>query len=230
VIDEQAYQLMPLLFGVTPPELRSAVFAKIEDNILNRRKGHLDTGMLGTYFLIEYLRGIGRDDLLFTIINQKSYPGWGYMLANGATTLWEQWNGYYSHIHSCFASPGGWFYQSLAGIQPDSAAPGFRKIIIRPALVGDVTWVKAHHDSVHGRIVSNWRREGQKLMMEVTIPANTTGTVFVPAKNAEVVTESGQPASKAAGVTFLRMENNAAVYAVGSGTYRFQSTLPEDMR
>lgn len=227
VIDEQAYQVMPLLFGVVPPEKRAIVFAKLEDNILKRNQGHLDTGMLGTYFLIEYLESIGRDDLLFTIINQKTYPGWGFMLANGATTLWEQWNGYYSHIHSCFASPGGWFYQSLAGIQTDPTAPGFKRIIIKPALVGDVTWVKAYHDSIHGRIVSNWRREGDKLTMDITIPANTTATVFVPAREAASVTESGKFANKATGVTLLRTENNAAVYAVGSGTYRFQSALSE---
>ena len=230
VIDEQAYQLMPLMSGVVPPEKRAAIFAKLKDEILNRSQGHLDTGMLGTYFLIEYLRQTGHDDLLFTIISQRTYPGWGYMLAKGATTIWEQWNGYYSHIHFCFASPGGWVYESLAGIQTDPAAPGFKKIIIKPALVGDVTWVKAHCDSIHGRIVSHWKRDGQKLTMEVTIPANTTATVYVPARSPDNVTESDKPANEATGVTFLRTENNAAVYTVGSGSYRFQSALPEAVR
>lgn len=225
VIDEQAYQLMPLLFGIVPEGKRPAVFASLETNILHRRQGHLDTGMLGTYFLIEYLRGIGRDDLLFTIMNQKTYPGWGFMLAAGATTLWEQWNGFFSHIHSCFASPGGWFYQSLAGIRTDPAAPGFQRSIIKPALVGDVTWVKAHHDSIHGRIVSSWRRDGGKLSLEVTIPANTSATLYVPAKNAAAVTESGKPANQSPGVRFLRHENGAAMFEVGGGTYQFSSAL-----
>ncbi len=228
VIDEQAYQIMPLLCGVVPEAKRAAVFAKLEANILQRNQGHLDTGMLGTYFLIEYLRGIGRDDLLFTFISQPTYPGWGHMLASGATTLWEQWNGYYSHIHSCFALPGGWFYQSLAGIQADPAAPGFKRIIVRPSLVGDVTWVKAHHDSIHGLIVSNWKREGDKLTMEVTIPASTTATVFVPAKAADGVTESGKPLDKVVGAQLLRMENGRAVLAVKSGAYRFFSTIDDN--
>ena len=225
VIDEQAYQVMPLLFGVVPPERRAAVFARLEDNIINRSQGHLDTGMLGTYFLIEYLRWIGRDDLLFTIINQRTYPGWGHMLASGATTLWEQWNGYYSHIHSCFASPGGWVYQSLAGIQPDPTGAGFKRIIIRPALVGDVTWVKAHHDSIHGRIVSHWRREGGKLTIELTIPANTTATVYVPAKAVDSITESAQPAIRVADVKFLNFKSGVAAWEIGGGKYRFQSTI-----
>jgi len=85
--------------------------------------------------------------------------------------------------------------------------------------------VNAHHDSPYGRIVSNWKREGEKLTMDVTIPPNTTATIFVPAKDAASVTESGKPAGEAKGVKFLRMENHAAIYAVGSGNYQFQSQL-----
>jgi alpha-L-rhamnosidase len=224
-IDEQAYYIMPLLAGVTPESERPALMQKLEKNILEKNKGHLDTGMLGTYFMMEYLRAIGRNDLVFTMFNQPTYPGWGHMVEQGATTLWEAWNGYWSHIHSCFTSPDNWLYQGLAGIQTDPAAPGFKNTIIKPAIVGDVTWVKSHHDSPYGRIVSNWKRDGEKLTMDVTVPPNATATVFVPAKDAAGVTESGKPAAEAEGVKFLRMENNAAVYAVGSGTYQFQSQL-----
>jgi alpha-L-rhamnosidase len=224
-IDEQAYYVMPLLAGVTPEAERPALLQKLEQNILEKNKGHLDAGMLGTYFMMEHLRAIGRNDLVFTMFNQTTYPGWGYMLEQGASTLWEQWNGFWSHIHSCFTSPDNWFYQGLAGIQTDPDAPGFKNTIIKPAIVGDVTWVKSHHDSPYGRIVSNWKREGEKVTMEVTIPPNSTATVFVPAKDAAGVTESGKPAGEAEGVKFLRTENNAAVYAVGSGDYQFQSQL-----
>jgi alpha-L-rhamnosidase len=224
-IDEQAYYVMPLLAGVTPESERPALLQKLEKNILEKNKGHLDAGMLGTYFMMEHLRAIGRNDLVFTMFNQTTYPGWGYMLEQGASTLWEQWNGFWSHIHSCFTSPDNWFYQGLAGIQTDPDAPGFKNTIIKPAIVGDVTWVKSHHDSPYGRIVSNWKREGEKVTMDVTIPPNSTATVFVPAKDAAGVTESGKPAGEAEGVKFLRTENNAAVYAVGSGDYQFQSQL-----
>ena len=115
------------------------------------------------------------------------------------------------------------------GIRPDPEGPGFKKISIKPALVGDLTWVKTHKDTPYGRIISNWKREGDQVSMDVMIPPNTTATVCVPvaAKDAAAVTESGKPADKAEGVKFLRMENNAAVYAVGSGTYQFQSSLTE---
>ncbi|MBI4323712.1 MAG: family 78 glycoside hydrolase catalytic domain, partial [Chloroflexi bacterium] len=186
VLDEMSYYLMPLMTGVTPAELHPIMLRRLEDCLLKKNKGHLDTGMLGTYFLLNYLMEIGRNDLIFTLVNQTTYPGWGHMLEQGATTWWEQWNGFMSHIHSCFTSLDGWFYQGLAGIRPDPTAPGFKKIIIKPAIVGDLTWVKAHHDSPYGRIVSHWTRAGQKLTMDLTIPANTTATVHVPGRDGGV--------------------------------------------
>lgn len=236
VIDEQIYYAMPLSTGVTPESERPAVMANLVKCLLEKNKGHLDTGMLGTKFLLRFLSDAGRDDLVLGIYQKKEYPGWGYMVEQGATTLWEQWNGFWSQIHSCFASADTWLYQGLAGIRPDPAAPGFKQMIIKPAVVGDLTWVKCHHDSPYGRIVSNWKREGRKLTLELTIPANTTAIVHVPValhpgedgplKAAAGVTESGKSTDKAAGVKFTRMENNAAVYAVDSGVYQFQSTLP----
>jgi len=226
VIDEQAYQLMPLMTGVVPDDLKETVMKRLEELIRVKNKGHLDTGMLGTYFLLQYLQEAGHNDLVYTIMNQTTYPGWGYMLSQDATTLWEQWNGYFSQIHSCFTCPSGWFYQGLAGIRPDAALPGFKKILIKPAIVGDLTWVKAHYDSPYGRIVSNWTRIGNQLTMDVTVPMNTTATIHVPTKDAAGVTESGNAIDKAEGVMFMRLENNAASYAIGSGIYRFQSVLP----
>ena len=144
VLDGQTYRCFPLYAGVAPDTQRKAVCKALENNIVVQRKGHLDTGMLGTYFLIQYLQQADRNDLIYTIVAQKTYPGWGYMLDRGATTMWEQWNGYYSRIHSCFTSIGGWFNQGIAGIQPDPAAPGFKRVVIKPAIVGDLTWAKAH--------------------------------------------------------------------------------------
>jgi alpha-L-rhamnosidase len=248
VIDEQIYYAMPLLTGVTPASERAAVMANLVKCLVEKNKGHLDTGMLGTKFLLRFLGEAGRDDLVLRIYQQKDYPGWGYMVEQGATTLWEQWNGYWSQIHSCFASADTWLYQGLAGIRPDPAGAGFKHVIIRPAVVGDppssgnsgaagLAWVKAHHDSPYGRIVSNWKLEtgNSKLetgywKLEITVPLNTTATVYVPAKDETGVTESGKPAAKAVGVKFLRMENNAAVYEVGSGTYCFQSSLAETIK
>ena len=167
----------------------------------------------------------------WAMTSARDYPSWyGMTVGSDQDLLKETWAGGQALMPSLGGNIAAWHYQALGGIRPDPAGPGFKKIIIKPNIVGDLHWVESHYDSVHGRIVSNWRKRGDQLVMEVTIPANTTATVFVPAKDAAGVTESGKPAAKAEGVKFLRMEDNAAVYAVGSGTYRFRSTLPKAVK
>ncbi|MBN8456967.1 MAG: family 78 glycoside hydrolase catalytic domain [Verrucomicrobia bacterium] len=198
VIDEQIYYAFPLLMEVTPEAERPAVLDNLVKCIAVKNRGHLDTGMLGTLILLEYLNRIGRDDLVLGIYQKKDYPGWGYMMEQGATTMWEQWNGYWSQIHSCFTSADNWLYQGLAGIRPDPGAPGFKNVIIRPAIVGDITWVKASHTGPYGTISSHWKRDGARITLEVVIPPNSTATVFLPGRQKQ---------------------------QVGSGSHQFESTL-----
>ena len=221
VIDEQPYYLMPLMTNVVPENLRSTITKKLEDNILIKAKGHLNTGMLGTYFMIQYLQDIGRNDLLNTIMNQKTYPGWGYMLEKGATTMWEAWNGYWSVIHSCYTSPGSWFHQGIAGINADESAPGFKKIIIKPSIVGDISWVKAKYHSIYGEIESSWKLNHEKIILNVTIPVNTTAKIYIPTSDASAITESGKLISNNKDFKFLSVEENFIVCQVGSGVYEF---------
>jgi alpha-L-rhamnosidase len=119
-----------------------------------------------------------------------------------------------------------WFYGDLAGIQRDPNATGFERIVIRPQLVDDLTWVKAHHDAVSGRIVSAWERDDRTVTMQVTIPVNTTATVYVPTANVSSITESGQPLDATPHVRLIGTEGDCAVLAVVSGSYRFASQLP----
>ena len=116
-----------------------------------------------------------------------------------------------------------WLYENLAGIRPDPEQPGFKHIVMKPQPVGDLKFVKATHRSPYGLIASDWRRSGGKFDWHITVPANTTATVYVPAKSAESVTESGKPAGQARGVQFVRMEGDRAVFRVGSGRYHFTS-------
>jgi hypothetical protein len=143
----------------------------------------------------------------------------------GATSLTEAWDAGRgsSQDHFMLGQINEWFYHDLAGIQADPAAPGFRRVIIRPAIVGDLRWVKARFESIHGAILSSWRREGAGLSVDVTIPANASAAIYVPAVDARSVLESGRPAALCQQVRFLRMEKGAAVFEVGSGRYRFSS-------
>jgi alpha-L-rhamnosidase len=116
-----------------------------------------------------------------------------------------------------------WFYEYLAGIAPDDAQPGFKHIIMKPQPVGDLKFVKATHRSPYGLISSEWHKDGNNFNWHIAVPANTTATVYVPAKSAEAVTESGRPADKSKGVKFLRMENGRAVFEIVSSEYQFTS-------
>jgi alpha-L-rhamnosidase len=217
---EQPYLIFPIKTGITPDELKDVVFEKYLHEMLVKDKGHLNTGMIGTQITFDYLLENNRNDLIDIMVNKKTYPGWGYMIEKGATTAWEQWNGYWSQIHSCFPYIGGWFYRGLAGIQWDTENPGFKNIILRPALVESVSWVKCSYDSQYGNIVSNWKIEEDQFKWEVTIPANSTATVYVPGNN---IMESGSPVEDASGVTFIKIEDGISVYTVESGNYYFES-------
>jgi len=225
--DDQNNYLMPLFTGITPESEREAVMAGLMKNINEKYHGHFDTGMMGTIYMLEYLHEIGRDDMILAMYQSKEFPGWGYMLVQGATTVWEQWNGYFSQIHSCFASADNWLYSGLAGINPDPANPGFKRVIIDPAAVGDISWVKAHHDSPYGRISVNWERKGDQFTLELTVPANSTALVFLPVSgDGNSVKESGKELKDAEYCEFKGVEGGKAVVEVSSGTYKFSSTMP----
>ena len=181
--------MLALQFGLVPEDQRDGVIANLVDNILVKHNGHLSVGLIGMQWLMQTLTDIGRPDVAWTIATQTTRPSWGYMLSKGATTIWERWDmdtrdpGMNSEALLIQAGNlDAWFYQTLAGINCDPQQPGFKHIVIRPRLLGDLTWVKAHFDSPYGRIVSNWKRDGDKLTMNVTVPPNTTATIYVPAK------------------------------------------------
>ena len=141
----------------------------------------------------------GRPDLAYTIATQKTYPSWGYMVEKGATTIWELWNGdtadpaMNSGNHVMLVGDLGiWLYENLAGIKSDPEQPGFKHIIMRPEPVGDLQFVKASHRSPYGLIASDWQKKDGVFRWNITVPANTTATVYVPAKSAESVTEKRQ--------------------------------------
>ncbi len=184
--------VLPLAFGLVPDDIKEKIFAKLVANIENVTKGHIGTGLIGGQYLNRVLSDFGRADLCYTIAAQNDYPSWGYMVEQGATTIWELWNG---NTADPTMNSGNhvmlvgdlvvWFYEYLAGIAP--ASPGFRTIKMQPHPVGDLQWVKATHNSPYGKISSEWHRDGDKFDWQIEIPANTTASVIVPAgKNGRV--------------------------------------------
>jgi alpha-L-rhamnosidase len=215
--------------GLAPPEEEERALHLLVNDIMEAHQGHLTTGIFGTKYMLNALTDLGRADVAWEMVHQRTFPGWGYMLENGATTLWEHWalsDNTYSHDHPMFGSVGEWFYKALAGIRPAPDAVGFDRLIIRPQPVGDLKWVKASYDSVRGRIVSNWSREAGQFELTVRIPVGASATVFLPARDAGQIKESGQPVLRAPGIRLARMEQGRAVLDIGSGEYHFTSVLP----
>jgi len=223
--NNQSANSFALFLGLVPQKQ----VPRVVDNLVKDVKvagGHLTTGNLCTKYLLEALTTYGRADVAYEIVTQKTYPSWGYMLANGATTLWERWEeltggGMNSHNHPMMGSVSSWFYKYLGGINTDPQAPGFKRIVIHPYPVGDLTWVRSEYTSMYGVIRSAWRREGKTFRLNLTVPVNTTATVYVPASNVSHVTEGGNPAASAAGVEWMRNEDGAVIFEVGSGDYEF---------
>jgi hypothetical protein len=220
----QTANSIPLVMGLCKPTNRAAVLEAIVADV--RKRGNaLTAGDVGYRYLLRALADGGRSDVIFDVNHQSAKPGYGYQLKMGATSLTEAWDAGRdsSQNHFMLGQIQEWFYHDLAGIQNDPDSAGFKKIIIHPQPVGDVTWVKASYNSIRGKIVSDWKRDGSRFILRVTIPANTTATVFVPTLRPESVTENGVAAGKAPGVHFLRQEQGQAVYQIGSGSYQFVS-------
>jgi alpha-L-rhamnosidase len=222
--------LLSLCYGMVPDGYADKVFQNIVDKTEKDFNGHVSTGLVGIQWLMRGLSDHGRADLAFRIATHRDYPSWGYMIENGATTIWELWNGNtadpamnsYNHV-MLLGDLVVWFYEYLAGIQdaPDSAS--FEKIVMKPYPVTGLDYVKASYHSIHGIIKSDWQKKDNAFQWKITIPCNTTATVYIPATDQAQVTEGGKKASSSKGVKFVKMEGDYAVYQVGSGNYSFSS-------
>ena len=218
----QTAAAMPLVVGLAPEGKRKEVVAALVKAI---RDGgcRVTAGDVGFHYLVAALEEAGEGELLYGMLTQREGPGYAYQVSRGATTLTEAWdtNPRSSQNHCMLGHAEEWLYRGLGGIAP--AAPGFRRIRIRPAVVAGLEWARASYDSVRGKIECAWKREGGAVKIEVTVPVGATAEVHVPAKSAEAVRESGQALGKAEGVKFLRMEGGAAVCEVGAGRYAFEA-------
>jgi alpha-L-rhamnosidase len=222
--------VLPLAFGMVPDEDKTNVFNHLVKEITVDSDNHLATGLIGGHYLMRVLSDNGRPDLAYTIATQTTYPSWGYMVSKGATTIWELWNGDTAdsgmnsrNIVMLIGDLDIWLHEYLGGIRPDPEAPGFKKIIIKPEPVGDLVWARESYDSVRGSINSEWHQSAGQFDLQVTIPANATATVYLPANDIKSITESGRTLTKVTGVESAKMEGDRAVLEIDSGSYHFVS-------
>jgi len=169
----------------------------------------------------------GYSNVIFDMNNQSERPGYGYQLKMGATSLTEKWNAgvgsFGSQNHFMLGQINEWFFHDLAGIGVEADGAGYRKSIIKPMVVGDLTRVKGSYQSVSGLISSEWKLEKDKFTLDVLIPANTNSIIYIPANKDSEITESGKQAKLAQGLKFIKWEKGCATYQAASGSYHFVS-------
>jgi hypothetical protein len=218
----QCANSMALSLGMVPQEHEQAVLNRIIAD-LRSRNNQQTAGDIGFVYLIESLAKFGCHDVLYDIVSRTDMGSYGFIINNGWTAMPEAWdaNTGASMNHCMLGHIQQWFLGSLAGIRPEPLAPGFSRFIISPEPVGKLTWARGEYQSIRGRIASEWKLEGGRFRLSVTVPPNTTATVFVPAAKAGLVQESGRPAAAAPGLRLLRHINGKAVFQVGSGKYEF---------
>ncbi|MEN6536719.1 MAG: family 78 glycoside hydrolase catalytic domain [Bryobacteraceae bacterium] len=222
----QTAYAMPLVIGLVAEQNRKAVLDKLVRNI--RRNGsNVTAGDIGFHYVVRALGDGGQSGVLYDMLSRTNRPGYGYQLKKGATALAESWdaNPGGSQNHFMLGHAEEWFYRFLAGLDLDFSRPRDEQIRIRPSLAGKISEARARHDSVFGGISSRWTLRDGFIQLEVAVPPNRTATVYVPASGPDSVTESGGPASKSNGVTFVSQGDRESVFRVGSGLYSFRARI-----
>jgi alpha-L-rhamnosidase len=233
--DTQGGYALALHFDLLPPQLRSRAIEHIVRGI-ERYGGHLSTGIQSSNRLMLALVAMGRADIAYELLMRRTVPSWGYMVDQGATTIWERWDGYVegrgvqnpgmnSFNHYAIGAVAEWVYRYVVGINPDIGQPGYKHILIRPIPGGGITYARGTYDSIRGKIATHWSTSEGQLQLEITIPGNASATVYLPTSDPSSVHEGGQPLEQAEGVEVRNTEAGQLVLAIGAGQYRFTAAL-----
>jgi len=189
---------VPLYWGLVPEDLKAKVAANLAKRV-EADNFHLDVGLLGTKAILSALSDNGYANAAYKIASQETFPSWGWWIVNGATTLPENWRieskNDNSRNHIMFGEIGAWLYKGLAGIKPDEQAPGFRNIILEPHFVEGLDQFEARREL----LVSSWKREGNSIVYNVDVPANSTATVRFDAGKS--ITLNGTPVKDVVALT-----------------------------
>jgi alpha-L-rhamnosidase len=224
--------LLPLYFGIVPKENEQQVLQNIADIISNKNNGHLSVGLVGVQWLMRSLTENGMADIAFRLATNTTYPSWGYMVENGATTIWELWNANtaapdmnsQNHV-MLLGDLIIWYYENLAGIKSSLSEPGFKKIILAPEFAYGLEYVNASYKSIYGLIRSSWKKEKGEIKWNISIPANTAALLHIPATEKENILENGKSVTSSNGLKYLYEQDNKLIFEIGSGEYNFEFQL-----
>ncbi|MFO7256487.1 MAG: glycoside hydrolase family 78 protein [Bacteroidota bacterium] len=231
VSSTQTAYTLALQFDILPESQRQAAAARLVENIRDYGN-HLTTGFLGTPYLCHVLSRYGYTDVAYQLLLQETYPSWLYPVKMGATTIWERWDGIKpdstfqtpgmnSFNHYAYGAIGDWMYRTIAGINPDPAAPGYKHIIIAPQPGGNLSHARASLQTLYGTVASGWTIKDGMITVDVTVPPNTTATVTLPGAAGKQITEGKTTLDRAKGVRAVTTQDGDVRFSVGSGTYSF---------
>jgi alpha-L-rhamnosidase len=235
--NNQACNAISLYMGLVPENRIKRTAASLAQAV-KQCGGHLSTGNICTKYLLETLSDHGYVDMAMSIAESDTYPSWGYMLANGATTLWERWelatgSGMNSHNHPMLGSIGAWFYRRLAGIQVDPSGPGFSRVIIAPIFPPGLSWVRASLQTVRGELVVAWKIERDELYVDLIIPVGCQAQVKFPLFLEGYIKESGvvckdenKPVHLPEGISNVHQTDDHTILWVEAGEYHFCLASP----
>ncbi len=230
----QTSNALPLFLKMVPPEKEEQVLGRLLYSIIEEQDYHLDTGILGTRYLLDVLTEEGHTNVAYKVASQRTYPGWGYMVEEGATTLWERWEkitggGMNSHNHIMLGSVDAWFYRALAGIS--CLSPGWSQILIKPHVIEGLQSAEADVRTVKGPARVSWRRSAQLLLLKFSIPVGCVGQVFVPIpwerstveERGTILWQNGNARSTdGTNGHYMGIERNHVHFEFGSGEYQLR--------
>lgn len=230
----QTAYVLALSFGLIPDEMTAIAAKRLVDDI--NYFGHLTCGFLGTPLICQALTDSGYPEIAYDLLFNKHYPSWLYPITQGATTIWERWDGIKtdgtfqdvgmnSFNHYAYGAVGNWLYTSVAGINTDASKPGYKRIIIKPHLTNRLSYAKATYQSAYGRISSHWERSSEEIELNLEIPANTTARVHLPCSVSDEIYESDQKIDAIEEIVIIDNKNKRTVVEIGSGKYCFRFPL-----
>ena len=234
--DTQTTYALALYFDLFPDDLAKKGAARLAEKI-EKNGFKFATGFLGTKHVMLALSKYGYNDLAFKLYQQKEYPSWGYSVENGSTSIWERWNSYTkddaensdlnanmnSFSHYAFGSVAEWMFLHAAGI--DTEDSGYRNIIIKPAISQEMNFIKGSYKSINGTISTAWNWKGNKLIMNIEIPANTSAKVYIPTTNVSGIKENNKSLSKLSEIKVLESTDTETILEIGSGQYSFSTKM-----
>jgi len=231
----QTSQALPLFLDMVPEEKHDAAVGRLLDAVVRKSDYHVDTGIVGTRYLFDVLTREGHAEVAYRVATQRTYPSWGYMIEEGATTLWERWEsltggGMNSHNHIMLGSIDAWFYRTIAGLSPLEA--GWKKICIKPHIVGDLSHATATLQTLQGRIHASWEKSGAMLKMVVSIPVGSCAEIYVPVSGSGTVVReggtdiwsNGTVAEPTTGISAIAQQDDTICITAGSGRYAFSAS------